>query len=956
MTMSTAAAGGAGAGGPFGAWKTVELPGGSSRVASLRELARAAGRDLDRLPYSIRVLLENGLRHCGHGVVEEKDVLALLGWDSAAAERPEFAFMPARVLLQDFTGVPCVVDLAALRSAVARTGGDPAIIDASVPVDLVIDHSVQVDYAGVPEACRLNMEKEMERNSERYALLRWAQSQFGNLRVIPPGAGICHQVNLEYLAEVVRREAAGGAAAAAAGGAPARSSTPAPWAYPDTVIGTDSHTTMINGLGVLGWGVGGIEAEAVMLGQPYFMLVPQVVGVRLGGRLAPNATATDLVLTVTELLRAVGVVNRFVEYFGPGAEGLSVADRATVANMTPEYGATCGFFPVDGEAVSYLRQTGRPDALCERVEAYCREQSLFREPDSAEPEYSWVVELDLGEVRPSLAGPRRPQDRVLLEDMPGRFHQNLPNLAQGRADVVRSKAELDGKREFIKDGDVVIASITSCTNTSNPALMLAAGLLARNAVAAGLTPKRWVRTSLAPGSRAVTGYLAAAGLLEPLETLGFATVGYGCATCIGNSGPLPDDLARAIKDDRLVVAAVLSGNRNFEARIHPLVRANYLASPPLVVAFALAGTVDIDLVNDPLGTRADGRPVYLGDLWPSADEVAALVGDALQPELFRQAYAEALEGTAAWRALRVPEGALYRWDPDSTYVQEPPFFAGITAGQEPTGAPGEAGVPGGSDEAAAAAGAGTPAEAAGLGELVGARILAVLGDSVTTDHISPAGSIAADSPAGRYLREHGVQPADFNTYGARRGNHEVLMRGTFANVRLRNHMAGGREGGWTVHYPTGDALPIYDAAMRYRQEGVPLAVFAGKEYGSGSSRDWAAKGPALLGVKVVIAESFERIHRNNLVGMGILPLELERGVTVESLGLDGSEVVDAAEVGEDLLPGADVLVAIHRPAGEDVRLTCRARLDSSVDVEYYKNGGVLPRVLRLKLEEPACGV
>jgi aconitate hydratase len=942
MTATAAgpAAGGAG-NGPLGAWKTVDLPGGTSRIASLRELARTAGGDLARLPFSIRVLLENALRHCGHGVVTEGDVSALLGWDPTSAERPEFAFMPARVLLQDFTGVPCVVDLAALRSAVARSGGDPAIIDASVPVDLVIDHSVQVDHAGVPEACRLNMEKEMERNGERYALLRWAQGQFGNLRVIPPGAGICHQVNLEYLAQVVRWEGSGAAPGAAAPGAPAARTAAAlaPWAYPDTVIGTDSHTTMINGLGVLGWGVGGIEAEAVMLGQPYFMLVPQVVGVRLAGTLAPTVTATDLVLTVTELLRAVGVVNRFVEYFGPGADSLSVADRATVANMTPEYGATCGFFPVDDETVSYLRQTGRPDDLCGRVEAYCREQSLFRDQDAPEPEYSWVVELDLADVRPSLAGPRRPQERVLLENMSERFHQNLPALSQGRAEVVKTKVELGGKREFVKDGDVVIASITSCTNTSNPALMLAAGLLARNAIALGLTPKRWVRTSLAPGSRAVTAYLADAGLLEPLERLGFATVGYGCATCIGNSGPLPDDLARAIKDERLVVAAVLSGNRNFEARIHPLVRANYLASPPLVVAFALAGTVDIDLTGEPLGTRADGRPVYLRDLWPSAEEVAALTAGALRPELFREEYAKALRGTEAWNLLDVPEGALYRWDPESTYVREPPFLAGSRA--EPEAA-------GGSE--AQAGGPGVP------GGLVGARILAILGDSVTTDHISPAGSIAVDSPAGHYLQEHGVLPADFNTYGARRGNHEVLMRGTFANVRLRNHMAGGREGGWTVHYPSGDALPIFDAAMRYQQDRVPLVVFAGKEYGSGSSRDWAAKGPALLGVRAVIAQSFERIHRSNLVGMGILPLELERGVTVESLGLDGSEIVDAVGIGEDLLPGADLLVAIQRAGGEDLRLTCRARLDSTVDVEYYKSGGVLPRVLRLKLDDSTCGL
>jgi aconitate hydratase len=787
------------------------------------------------------------------------------------------------------------------------------------------------------------MDVEMERNGERYALLRWAQGEFANLRVVPPGAGICHQVNLEYLAQVVRLDgesgapsgAASGAAAASGGasvgaprgvsaGAPGGAGAAVPWAYPDTVIGTDSHTTMINGLGVLGWGVGGIEAEAVMLGQPYFMLVPQVVGVRLAGKLAPEATATDLVLTVTELLRQIGVVNRFVEYFGPGAEGLTVADRATVANMAPEYGATCGFFPVDGETISYLRQTGRPDELCARVEAYCREQSLFREKDSEDPEYSWVVELDLADVRPSLAGPRRPQERVLLEEMSKKFRQSLPTLAQGRAEVTMAKAEIAGKRELIHDGDVVIASITSCTNTSNPALMLAAGLLARNASALGLKPKPWVRTSLAPGSRAVTAYLADAGLLEPLEALGFGACGYGCATCIGNSGPLSDDLSRAIKDDRLVVAAVLSGNRNFEARIHPLVRANYLASPPLVVAFALAGTVDIDVSCEPLGTRADGRPVYLADLWPSPEEVAAFVAKALSPELFREEYAAALQGTMAWQELSVPAGALYQWDKDSTYVQEPPFFEGIAAG-------------------------GAVPAPAGPNEVTGARILAVLGDSVTTDHISPAGSIGADTPAGKYLLAHGVQQADFNTYGARRGNHEVLMRGTFANVRLKNHMADGREGGWTTHHPSGELLSIYDAAMRYQQEGVPLVVFAGKEYGSGSSRDWAAKGPALLGVKVVVAESFERIHRSNLVGMGVLPLELQKGVTVESLGLTGSEVVDALIEGDEITPGAAVLVAIHRPVGEDLKLTCRARLDSTVDVEYYKNGGVLPRVLRLKM-------
>ncbi|OFW58912.1 MAG: aconitate hydratase 1 [Actinobacteria bacterium RBG_16_64_13] len=931
--------------GPFAAWAEVDLPGGLSRIAGLPALARTTERDLGRLPYAIRVLLENALRHCGRGFVKEGDVLALLDWDAAAAERSELAFMPGRVLLQDFTGVPCVVDLAALRSAVARAGGDPAVVNPRVPVDLVVDHSVQVDYAGVPDACLRNMQLEMQRNRERYGLLRWAQGEFGNLRVIPPGVGICHQVNLEYLADVVRRD--GGAGPAGAGAADL------PWVYPDTVIGTDSHTTMINGLGVLGWGVGGIEAEAVMLGRPYFMLVPQVVGVRLAGKLTREATATDLVLTVTELLRAVGVVDRFVEYFGPGAEGLPPADRATVANMSPEYGATCGFFAVDGETVAYLRQTGRSAELCDRVEAYCEAQGLFRYPGSPEPEYSRVVELDLGEVRPSLAGPRRPQDRVPLEDMARRFHQDLPGLSKGREEVSKSRVELDGGRESLRDGDVVIASITSCTNTSNAGLMLAAGLLARRAVELGLTPKPWVRTSLAPGSRAVTGYLAAAGLLEPLEALGFAVVGYGCATCIGNSGPLPAELERAVADDDLVVAAVLSGNRNFEARIHPSVRANYLASPPLVVAYALAGTVDMDLTSGPLGTRSDGRPVYLRDLWPSPDEVAAQAAVALRPASFRGDYEAALKGTEEWQTLDVPRGALYSWQKNSTYVREPPFFRGI--GPEPV----------------------SPAD------IRAANVLAIFGDSVTTDHISPAGAIAPTSPAGKYLAAQGVAPVDFNTYGARRGNHEVLLRGTFANPRLRNLMAEGREGGWTTHHPSGELVTIYDAAVRHSAVSAPLVIFAGKEYGTGSSRDWAAKGTALLGVRAVLAESFERIHRGNLVGMGVLPLELEPGVTVESLGLDGSELVDIQGISAGLAPGATVRVRVWRPslrqrlsiraaapegavyddtagvekagAGpvpEGRTFTCRARLDSAVDVEYFEHGGILPRVLREALSRP----
>ncbi len=903
--------------GPFEAWRVIDLPGGPHTVAHLPALTAGTARDLERLPYAIRVLVENGLRHCGLGVVSEEDVLTLLDWDPTSAERPEFAFMPARVLLQDFTGVPCVVDLAALRSAVARLEGDPTIIDPKVPVDLVIDHSVQVDCCAVADACSINMGLEMERNAERYSLLRWAQGEFEALRVLPPGTGICHQVNLEYLAQVVRGAAAGEAGAAPPPGEQTAGS--APWAYPDTVIGTDSHTTMINGLGVLGWGVGGIEAEGVMLGEPYFMLVPQVVGMRLTGALPPGATATDLILTITELLRAVGVVGRFVEYFGPGAERLSLPDRATIANMAPEYGATCGFFPVDGESVRYLRQTGRSEEHCARVEAYCRSQGLWREPGGEDPEYSWVVELDLSEVGPSLAGPHRPQDRVQVKNLKEGFRQALPSLAGGRTEPVKTRVEVEAKRETLTDGDVVIASITSCTNTSNPALMLAAGLLARNAVALGLSPPLWVRTSMAPGSRAVTGYLEAAGLLQPLEELGFAGVGYGCATCIGNSGPLSEDISRAIVEEELVVTAVLSGNRNFEARIHPLVRANYLASPPLVVAYALAGTVDIDLITEPLGVRSDGRPVFLVDLWPAADEVADLVDEALRPEVFEEEYRVALEGTEAWRLMPVPEGALFAWDRDSTYVQEPPFFADFASEPEP------------------------PVD------VRDGRILAVLGDSVTTDHISPAGSIDLESPAGRYLYNHGVAPCDFNTYGSRRGNHEVLLRGTFANVRLRNALARGREGGWTTHQPSGEVLSIFDAARRYQEESVPLVIFAGKEYGTGSSRDWAAKGTALLGVRAVIARSFERIHRSNLVGMGVLPLELEAEVDVESLGLDGTETVDILGMAGMSEPGGSVTVVVHRASGEEVSLPCRARLDSRVDLEYFVHGGLLPRVLRTTL-------
>ncbi|MCX8033269.1 MAG: aconitate hydratase AcnA [Thermoleophilia bacterium] len=889
---------------PFGAHTVVDLAGDSCRVAHLGILAKKTGLSFARLPYSIRVLLENALRFCGQGIVGEEDVLRLLKWDPASPEGPEFAFTPARVLLQDFTGVPCVVDLAALRSAFSRAGADPSQIEPVVPVDLVVDHSVHLDYTGSPEACCLNLELEMQRNRERYLLLRWAQQEFGNLTVIPPGSGICHQVNLEYLAQVVRVE-----------GQP-------PWAYPDTVIGTDSHTTTINALGVLGWGVGGIEAEAVMLGEPYFMAVPQVVGVRLVGALSPRASATDLALTVTEVLRGVGVVGRFVEFFGPGVETLSVPDRATVANMAPEYGATCGFFPVDSNTISYLRATGRSADLCARVEAYAQEQGLFREADSETPEYSWVVELDLSEVAPSVAGPRRPQDRLVLSKVREKFREELAGSPFEREEPLSVKVDLGARREIVRDGAVAIASITSCTNTSNPVLMMAAGIVARKAVEAGLRPPLWVRTSMAPGSRAVTAYLKEAGLLSPLEELGFHVAAYGCATCIGNSGPLPAGLTAAAQQEGLVLTAVISGNRNFEARIHPQIRANYLASPALVVAYALAGTVDVDLENDPLGTRADGRPVYLRDLWPTPDELAAAL-EHVAPEMYVEAYKQAGQGSEAWANLEVERGVLFPWSPTSTYIKEPPFFKGLSVEPEP------------------------------LADILGARILAVFGHSITTDHISPAGSIPVQSPAGRYLLEQGVPPEEFNSYGARRGNHEVLMRGTFANVRLRNLIAAGREGGWTVHQPSGELMSIYDAAMRYQAEKVPLVIFAGKEYGTGSSRDWAAKGPALLGVRAVIAESFERIHRSNLVGMGILPLELEPGVEVESLGLSGRELVDVVGLSDALTPGASLVVRIRceRAGSEEkvLELNCKARLDFPVEVDYYRHGGILPRVYRLKL-------
>ncbi len=902
------------------------------RLASLRD----AGFDVDGLPISLRILLESLLRREDGRTVTREDIEAVAGWDPAAEPAREIAFLPARVILQDFTGVPAVVDLAAMRDAMAELGGDPGRIDPLQPVELVVDHSVQVDVWGRPDAFRLNVEREFERNRERYALLRWAQSAFRGFRVVPPGRGIVHQVNLEHLARVVF----GGEGGTGASGLPL--------AYPDTLVGTDSHTTMINGLGVLGWGVGGIEAEAAMLGQPVSMLVPKVVGVRLLGTLAEGATATDLVLRITEMLRAHGVVGKFVEFTGPGLDHLPLADRATIANMCPEYGATCGLFPVDEETLRYLRLTGRPEEHVALVEAYCKEQGLFRTASSPEPRYSETLELDLGTVEPSLAGPSRPQDRVPLSAAREAFRSAVRTLLRQRGsseledEIARFEdeggdgvpeaidfaslpsatgCEIDGAEHTLHHGSVVIAAITSCTNTSNPSVLIGAGLLAKKAVERGLRTPPTVKTSLAPGSRAVTDYLKEAGLLPALEALGFHLVGYGCTTCIGNSGPLPEPVAAAIEKGGLIACSVLSGNRNFEARIHPLVRANYLMSPPLVVAYALAGRMDIDLTREPLGTDRDGRPVTLREIWPSAEEIRREIESHVRAEMFERSYADVFEGDELWKSMPVPSGERFAWDPASTYVRRPPFFEGMPREARTTVPP-----------------------------IEGARVLALLGDSVTTDHISPAGSIALDSPAGRYLREHGVEPRDFNSYGSRRGNHEVMMRGTFANVRLRNLLAPGSEGSVTVHFPSGERMSIFDAAMRYREEGVPLVVVAGREYGSGSSRDWAAKGPRLLGVRAVIAKSFERIHRSNLVGMGILPLEFVPGEGAAELGLEGSEKIDLPglpeAVAEGFASGREQLVRARRADGGVLEFRTRVRIDTPTEVDYYRHGGILQYVLR----------
>jgi aconitate hydratase len=864
---------------PFGARSS---PPGLPDVFRINRLDETGAADTQRLPHTVRILLEGLLRNAGGLHVREEDVLALAKWPEAPGAGKRVPFFPARVLLQDFTGVPAVVDLAAMRAAMARAGSDPARVDPLVPCDLVIDHSVQVDQAGSLQAYAHNIEREYERNGERYLLLRWAQGAFGSFRVVPPGMGIVHQVNLEHLGQVVAiRDGV---------------------AVPDTLVGTDSHTTMINGLGVLGFGVGGIEAEAVMLGEPLELGTPSVVGVRLTGSLREGVTATDLVLTLTELLRKQGVVGRFVEFCGDGLSALSLADRATLANMSPEYGATAALFPVDDEVLRYLRATGRGD-LVPLVDAHSKEQGLFRRDGDPTPTFSTLVELDLDGVAASLAGPRRPQDRVPLADVPASFTAAYP-----------ARESTNGKA--VHDGDVVIAAITSCTNTSNPSVMVAAGLLARNAVARGLKAAPHVKTSLAPGSRVVTDYLAAAGLQEPLDALGFQLVGYGCTTCIGNSGPLSDEISQAVRDDELAVCAVLSGNRNFEGRIHPLVRASYLASPPLVVAYALAGSISVDLEHEPLGTDGAGADVYLRDLWPSSREVREAIEASVTPELFEREYATIWDGDERWRALPAPEGALFDWAPDSTYVREPSFFQDLQPEPEP------------------------------LTDIEGARCLVVLGDSVTTDHISPAGAIPRDMPAGRYLLEHGVEPRDFNSFGARRGNHEVMVRGTFGNIRLRNALADGREGSYTAHLPSGDQLTIFDAAERYRAENVALVALVGKEYGSGSSRDWAAKGTLLLGIRAVIAESYERIHRSNLVGMGVLPLEYVDGQTAASLGLDGRESFAIHGIAGGVAPRARLTVEATADDGRQTRFEVLARVDSPADAEYLRHGGILPLVLR----------
>ncbi|MCE4069616.1 MULTISPECIES: aconitate hydratase AcnA [Pseudomonas] len=897
--------------------RTLEVAGKTYHYYSLPEAAKSLG-DLGKLPMSLKVLLENLLRWEDGNTVTGDDLKALAGWLKTRSSEREIQYRPARVLMQDFTGVPAVVDLAAMRDAMAKAGGDPQKINPLSPVDLVIDHSVMVDKFASQSAFAQNVEIEMERNGERYAFLRWGQNAFDNFRVVPPGTGICHQVNLEYLGRTVWTKDEDGRT----------------YAFPDTLVGTDSHTTMINGLGVLGWGVGGIEAEAAMLGQPVSMLIPEVIGFKLTGKLKEGITATDLVLTVTQMLRKKGVVGKFVEFYGDGLADLPLADRATIANMAPEYGATCGFFPVDEITLGYLRLSGRPDDVVKLVEAYSKAQGLWREKGH-EPVFTDSLQLDMGEVEASLAGPKRPQDRVALGHVSQAFDDflglqikpvpseegRLLNEGGGGAAVGASVAageadyQHEGQTYRLKNGAVVIAAITSCTNTSNPSVMMAAGLLAKKALEKGLQRKPWVKSSLAPGSKVVTDYFRAAGLTRYLDELGFDLVGYGCTTCIGNSGPLLEPIEKAVQQADLTVASVLSGNRNFEGRVHPLVKTNWLASPPLVVAYALAGTVRTDLTRDPLGTGKDGQPVYLKDIWPTQQEIADAV-QKVDTAMFHKEYAEVFQGDEKWRAIQVPDAKTYTWQDDSTYIQHPPFFEHIAE---------------------------APPK---VGDIDGASILAVLGDSVTTDHISPAGNIKKDSPAGRYLSEHGVAYADFNSYGSRRGNHEVMMRGTFANIRIKNEMLGGEEGGNTLYVPTGDKLAIYDAAMRYQQDGTPLVIIAGKEYGTGSSRDWAAKGTNLLGVKAVIAESFERIHRSNLVGMGVLPLQFKDGQDRKTLKLTGKEVLSISGLSGELKPHMNLKVGVTREDGSQDSFEVLCRIDTQNEVEYFKAGGILHYVLR----------
>ncbi len=872
----------------------------------LKEAEKSGLDGIGRLPFSLKVLLENLLRHEDGRSVTSDDIRAIADWLKEKRSDKEIAFRPARVLMQDFTGVPAVVDLAAMRDAVTALGGDPHKINPLAPVDLVIDHSVMVDAFGSGAAFQFNVDKEYERNSERYAFLRWGAGAFDNFRVVPPGTGICHQVNLEYLAQTVWTKKENGEAKLA---------------FPDTLVGTDSHTTMVNGLSVLGWGVGGIEAEAAMLGQPISMLIPEVIGFRLTGELREGVTATDLVLTVTEMLRRKGVVGKFVEFFGVGLDHLPLEDRATIANMAPEYGATCGFFPVDKETLAYLEATARKDSRIALVEAYAKAQGLYRKEATPDPEFTATVSLDLGDVVPSIAGPKRPQDRVPLDRAAPAFAEVLEK-EYGKGAEANKRVPVAGKNFDLGHGDVVIAAITSCTNTSNPYVMVGAGVLARNAIEKGLTVKPWVKTSLAPGSQVVTDYLEKADLQDDLDKLGFNLVGYGCTTCIGNSGPLPEEISHTIHEHGLAVASVLSGNRNFEGRVNHDVKANYLASPPLVVAYALAGSVTVDLATEPLGTGKDGQPVYLKDIWPSTKEVAKLVRKAVKTSMFKERYGDVFRGDPEWQAIEVAGGLTYGWDTKSTYVQEPPYFAGMST------------------------------EPAPVTDIEGARILGLFHDSITTDHISPAGAIRQDSPAGRYLSEHGVAAHDFNSYGSRRGNHEVMMRGTFANTRIKNQMVPGVEGGVTVHYPSEERLAIYDAAMRYADEGVPLVVFAGKEYGTGSSRDWAAKGTRLLGVRAVIAQSFERIHRSNLIGMGVLPLVFAEDMSWEKLGLTGSETVSLKGMTE-IKPGQWVEADITYPGGETRKVSLQVRIDTFDELDYFRNGGILHYVLRSLAKEAA---